>query len=83
MKVTDALSIPALSRPVDLDAKGIHTSLGALRRPLRWIQWLAPFVMVLIVIFYEVGPARWIQHRFGSQDHFIAESLFYGRSAPC
>lgn len=51
----------------------------------RWIdvlQWLAPAAMVLMVIVYELGPARWIGLRVSEGYHFLAEILFYGTLGP-
>jgi len=37
---------------------------------------------VLLVVVYEVGPARWIQDGVGDAYHFVAEILFYGTVGP-
>lgn len=49
---------------------------------IRLIRWLFPLSIILVVIIYQFGPARWIQSLFGEQFHFVAEILFYGTLGP-
>ncbi len=51
-------------------------SLAALRRRLSLLQKLVPIGLLLLVIVYEIGPARWIHDRLGDTYHFVAEILF-------
>ena len=82
MKVTGTPKFPALFSPFSSSENGSSLLLGTLRHKLRLIQWLAPFGMALLVIFYEIGPAKMIQRLLGSQPHFLAEILFYGTIGP-
>jgi len=56
--------------------------LTALRRWLDLLQVLLPTGLVLLVIVYEIGPARWIYYEWGETYHFVAEILFYGTVGP-
>jgi hypothetical protein len=56
--------------------------LPALRRWLDLLQWLAPALMILLVVAYEVGPARWLHQHLGSEPHILAEILFFGTLGP-
>ena len=49
---------------------------------IRVLRWAFPLAVVLLVVFYQFGPARWIEDRWGSQSHFVAEILFYGTLGP-
>ena len=57
-------------------------SLTALRRRLDVLQWLLPGALLLLVVLYELGPARWIHDRLGDTTHFVAEILVYGSVGP-
>lgn len=57
-------------------------SLAALRRRLSLLQKLVPIGLLLLVIVYEIGPARWIHDRLGDTYHFVAEILVYGTVGP-
>ena len=52
------------------------------RRRFRLLQKLLPAALVLLVVIYEVGPARWIHHAMGEDTHFVAEILVYGTIGP-
>jgi hypothetical protein len=61
--------------------KSRPTLLG-LRRWVDTLQWLAPALMVLIVVAYELGPARWLHQHLGGEPHILAEILFFGTLGP-
>lgn len=54
----------------------------AFRRRFRLLQKLIPAALVLLVVIYEIGPARWIHHVLGEDHHFVAEILVYGTVGP-
>ena len=56
--------------------------LYTLRRWLGLLQVLVPAGLVLLVVAYEIGPARWIYDGLGEAYHFVAEILFYGTVGP-
>jgi signal transduction histidine kinase len=82
MKSTKILEFSSVDTPKVSITKGIPISLDTIKHRLHVIQWLAPIGMALLVILYEVGPARWIDIRFGFQYHFLAEILLYGTLGP-
>ena len=53
-----------------------------LHRRLDVLQRLVPMALVLLVVFYELGPARWVYDSLGESYHFLAEMLFYGTIGP-
>jgi hypothetical protein len=57
-------------------------ALPRLRRWVDMLQWLAPALMVLLVIAYEVGPARWLHQHLGGEPHILAEIVFFGTLGP-
>lgn len=57
-------------------------SLDTIKHRLHLIQWLAPLGMALLVVLYEVGPARWVDIHVGIRYRFLAEILFYGTLGP-
>lgn len=56
--------------------------ISLLLRRLDWLQWLVPAALVLLVVLYELGPARWVYDGLGEDFHFLAEILFYGTFGP-
>ena len=54
----------------------------AFRRRFRLLQKLIPAALVILVVIYEVGPARWIHDALGEDQHFVAEILVYGTIGP-
>jgi signal transduction histidine kinase len=69
---------PALrrdSRRLPLDRLALQRRLGLLKR-------LIPAGLIVLVIFYELGPARWVHDVGGVQYHFWADMLIYGTVGP-
>jgi signal transduction histidine kinase len=56
-----------------------HTTF---RRRFHVLQKLIPAALVLLVVVYEIGPARWIHDVLGEDAHFVAEILVYGTVGP-
>jgi PAS domain S-box-containing protein len=54
----------------------IRTDSRVLRQ-LDVLRWTAPFGLVLIIIVYQLGVARWVEYHLNSATHFVAEILFY------
>ncbi|HKZ86275.1 MAG TPA: histidine kinase [Anaerolineae bacterium] len=52
------------------------------RRRFHLLQKLIPAALVLLVVVYEIGPARWIHDVLGEDHHFVAEILMYGTVGP-
>ena len=46
------------------------------------LKWLIPAGLILLVVFYEVGPSRWIYEGFGFRIHLVAEILLFGTVGP-
>jgi signal transduction histidine kinase len=82
MKRTASRSYRNLLRPSPQEVTLLPDALVPLHRLLRWIQWLAPLGMALLVLVYELGPASWIHDRFSNQHHLLAEIIFYGTIGP-
>ena len=53
-----------------------------LRRQLRVLRWAAPLSLLVLVVVYQLGPARWLEAQFGAQVATAAELLFYGTAGP-
>ena len=56
--------------------------LTGFRRHLGLLRWLIPGGLMLLVIAYELGPARWIAGRLGFTYHLAAEILLFGTVGP-
>jgi signal transduction histidine kinase len=55
------------------------------RQLLQYVQrlrWVVPLCLAGLVVFYELGPALWINNHFGQTYHLLAETLFYGTLGP-
>ena len=54
----------------------------SLRRQFRTLRWLIPLTLMLLVIAYELGPARWIFETLGFTYHLLAEILIFATVGP-
>lgn len=52
------------------------------RRRFSLLRWLIPAGLMLLVIAYEIGPARWINARLGFNYHVVAEITLFGTVGP-
>lgn len=57
-------------------------SLPFIRRRLKLLKTLVPSALVMIVVAFELGPARWIHNAWGAPYHFAIEILIYGTVGP-
>ena len=46
------------------------------------LQWMVPLGLVLLVVIYQLGPARWILETYGLEQHLIVEILFFAVVGP-
>jgi len=49
---------------------------------LRRLNWMVPAFLFLLVVIYQLGPARWIHTRLGHHYHLAAEIIVYGTAGP-
>ena len=56
--------------------------LAGFRNRLDLLKWLIPAGLVLLVVVYEFGPARWIYDRLGFPYHLLADILIFGSVGP-
>ena len=54
----------------------------SLRRQFRILRWLIPLALMLLVVAYELGPARWIFETLGITYHLLAEILIFATVGP-
>lgn len=60
----------------------MHQASAKLSRRLNWLRWLLPLVFVLLVILYQLGPARWVHDAYSDPAHYGIEILFYATAGP-
>jgi signal transduction histidine kinase len=53
-----------------------------LRKHIHWLSWAAPISLAILVILYQIGPARWIHEAYGIRYHLYAEILIFGTVGP-
>jgi signal transduction histidine kinase len=58
------------------------TWTSSVRRRIRVLQWVVPLGLVLAVVIYQLGPARWVLETFGLERHLIAEILIFAVVGP-
>ena len=46
------------------------------------LQWLVPLGLVLLVVMYQLGPARWILASLGVEQHLMAEIVVFAVVGP-
>lgn len=64
-------------------ASGLSPSDTAARSvTLRRLNWLLPLFLFLLVVGYQLGPARWIHTYLGHSYHIAAEIIVFGTAGP-
>ncbi len=53
-----------------------------LRRRVAFLRWTFPLAFALLALTYQLGPARWIQSRYGDPADFYVDILLYGTLGP-
>lgn len=46
------------------------------------LQWMVPLGLVLLVVIYQLGPARWILETYGLEQHLTVEILVFAVVGP-
>jgi PAS domain S-box-containing protein len=54
----------------------------ALRERITLLSWTLPLAFFILVVLYQLIPARWIHDTYGDPVHFAVEILFYGTVGP-
>ena len=49
---------------------------------IQWLQWRIPLVLIIIVILYQLGPARIVDEELGHLMHYSIEIAFYSLLGP-
>ena len=49
---------------------------------LQRLNWLFPLSLFVLVVVYQVGPARWIHAQLGHRYHLLSEIIVYGTAGP-
>jgi hypothetical protein len=52
------------------------------REHVETLGWALPTTMVLLVVGYELGPARWIYETLGYRYHLLAEIIIFASLGP-
>jgi len=73
---------PGWDMPPNSQALRQPLSRSALRRRLGALKWLAPGLLVLIVIGYELLISRTVNETLGSVFHYALDILVYGTVGP-
>lgn len=55
---------------------------NGLQQRFKFLRWMVPLGMMLLVIFYQLGPARWIHEQFGYPYHIVAEIIVFAAIGP-
>lgn len=55
------------------------TSMSTL---LRRLTWIVPLFLFLLVVGYQLGPARWIHSHLGYRYHIAAEIVVFATAGP-
>lgn len=60
----------------------LDQALVAVRQRLGLLRWLVPVGMFLLVVVYELGPARWTLAHWGPTPHITIDLTLYGVLGP-
>lgn len=53
-----------------------------IRQRIFLLSWLLPIAFAMMAVFYQLGPARIVQDRYGHEIHYIVEIIFYASAGP-
>ena len=59
-----------------------YLSAENMRQRLPTLRWLVPLVLILLVVLYEIGPARWVYWQFGFAYHTLSDIIMFGTVGP-
>lgn len=78
-----------IKSPAAMDTKKKQTSGRNVEGLIQWVQnhlqllsWTVPLAMFILVVGYEVGPARWIHQNLGYRYHLATEILVFATLGP-
>lgn len=54
----------------------------SLNQRITILRWLLPLVIVLVVVFYQLGIARWAHDNYNDAVHFAVEIIFFSTTGP-
>ncbi len=81
--MTDSRESQATSRQLFAPVhERLPLTFSAIRRRIKLLQRLIPGSLLLLVVVYEIGPARWLHDSLSAGSHFVAEILVYGAVGP-
>lgn len=72
----------ARERLTDLAFGWMNGDAASRSAVLRRLNWMVPAFLFLLVVAYQLGPARWIHTRLGHHYHLAAEIIVYGTAGP-
>lgn len=49
---------------------------------IRWLRYVLPPALVVIVVFYQLGVAQWLSQQYGHTVHYAFEIAFYSFAGP-
>src|SRR5690606_33203225 len=49
---------------------------------IRWLRYILPPALVVVVVFYQLGVAQWLSERYGHTVHYAFEIAFYSLTGP-
>lgn len=53
-----------------------------LKQRIAYLRIFLPFLLVLMVVVYQLGFARWVENSFGTLHHYGVEIMFYATVGP-
>ena len=59
-----------------------YLSTENMRQRLPTLRWIVPLVLILLVILYEIGPARWVYWPLGFVYHTLSDIIMFGTIGP-
>jgi len=70
------------AQPVVSTPDRLGPALAAVRRRLSLLKWLVPSGMLVLVVIFELGPARWLPPLWSFSGHLVADVALYGLLGP-
>ena len=49
---------------------------------VRWLRYLLPPILIIVVTFYQLGVAQWLSEQYGHTIHYGFEIAFYSFAGP-
>lgn len=60
----------------------MHAANVNIQKRINTLAWILPLILVIAVLTYQLGVARWVHNQYGDAVHFAIEVFFFSTTGP-